>query len=202
MESIIKDYVLNHLSTNNLLSPHQFGFIPGTSCSTQLLLLLDYLTSHLYSINVIYLDFQKAFDTVPHRRLLQKLISFGIHGNVLKWIESFLSNRRQQVVLNSHISCFIPVTSGVPRGSVPCPLLFTMFVNEIPSTVLSPVLMFADDTKIFRVIRNGQDYTALQNDLDLLHRWSQQWQLKFNVFKCKHLHFGPAHHNGPFYVFQ
>ena len=203
MESIIKDHILIHLSTNNLLSPHQFGFIPGRSCSTQLLLLLDYLTSHLdngYSIDVIYLDFQKAFDTVPHRRLLQKLISFGIHGNVLKWIESFLSNRRQQVVLNGHKSCFIPVTSGVPQGSVLGPLLFIMFVNEIPSIVSSPALMFADDTKIFRVIRNGEDYTALQNDLDLLHRWSQQWQLKFNVSKCKHLHFGPAHHNGPYYL--
>ena len=95
MESIVKDHILNHLSTNNLLSPYQFGFIPGRSCSTQLLMMLDYLTHHLdegYSIDVIYLDFQKAFDTVPHRRLLQKLTSFGIHGNVLKWIESFLSN--------------------------------------------------------------------------------------------------------------
>ena len=92
MESIIKDHILNHLSINNLLSPYQFGFMPGRSCSTQLLLILDYLTCHLdnaYSIDVIYLDFQKAFDTVPHQRLLQKLISFGIHGNVLKWIETF-----------------------------------------------------------------------------------------------------------------
>ena len=75
-----------------------------------------------------------------------------------------------------------------------------MFVNEIPSIVSSPALMFADDTKIFHVIRNGEDYTALQDDLDLLHRWSQQWQLMFNVSKCKHLHFGPAHHNGPYYL--
>ena len=163
--------------------------------------MLDYLTHHLdegYSIDVIYLDFQKAFDTVPHRRLLQKLTSFGIHGNVLKWIESFLSNRVQQVVLNGHKSSTIPVTSGVPQGSVLGPLLFTMFVNEIPSIVSSPVLLFADDTKIFRVIRNGEDYTALQSDLDLLQRWSQQWLLNFNISKCKHLHFGPAHHYGPY----
>ena len=111
-----------------------------------------------------------------------------------------MSNRRQQVVFNGDKSCFILVTSGVPQGSVLGPLLFTVFVNEIPLIVSSPFLMFADDTKIFRVIRNGQDYTALQNDLDVLHRWSQQWQLKFNVSKCKHLYFGPAHHNGPYYL--
>ena len=117
----------------------------------------------------------------------------------------YWSNRRQQVVLNGHNckSCFNPITSGVPQGSVLgpfTPLLFIIFVNEIPSIVLSPVLMFADDKKFFHIIRNGQDYTELQNDLDLLHRWSQLWQLKFNVYKCKHLHFGPAHHNGPYYL--
>ena len=80
------------------------------------------------------------------------------------------------------------------------PLLFTMFINDITSTVSSPVLMFADDTKNFRFIRNGEDHAALQNDLDLLHRWSQHWQLKFNVSKCKHLHFGPPHHNGSYYL--
>jgi len=173
LESIIKDHILNHLSSNNLLSPYQFGFIPGRSCSTQLLLMPNYLTRHLdngYSVDVIYLDFQKAFDTVSHQHLLNKLTSFGIHGNVLKWIESFSTNRVQQVVLNSHKSSTIPVTSGVPQGSVLGPLLFTMLENEIPSIVSSPVLMFADDTKIFRVIRNSKDYTALQRDLNILQR--------------------------------
>ena len=92
MKSIVKNHILSHLSINNLVSAYQFGFIPGRSCSTQLLQLLNYLTHHLdngYSIDVIYLDFQKAFDTVPHQRLLQKLTSFGIHGNLLTWIESF-----------------------------------------------------------------------------------------------------------------
>ena len=117
----------------------------GRSCSTQLLQLLDYLTHHLdngYSINVIYLDFQKAFDTVPHQRLLQKLTLFGIHGKLLTWIESFLSDRKQQVVLNGHKSHPIPVTSGVPQGSVLGLLLFSMFVNKIPSIVSTPVATY------------------------------------------------------------
>ena len=143
---------------------------------------LDYLTQHLdsgYCVDVIYLDFQKAFDTVPHQHLLQKLISFGIHGNLLEWIKNFLSNRKQQVVLNGYKSPSSPVSSGVPQGSLLGPLLFTMFVNDIPSIVSSPVFMFADDTKIFHVIRNEEDYVTLQNDLNCLYRWSQLWQLKF-----------------------
>ena len=153
---------------------------------------MDFYQCHL-------LGLPENFDTVPHQHLLQKLASFGIHGNLLTWIESFLSNRKQQV-LNGHKSHPIPVTSGVPQGSVLGPLLFSMFVNEIPSIVPSPVLMFADDTKIFCIIRQEEDYTAIQNDLNLLHRWSQHWQLKFNISKSKNLHFGPAHHHGPYYL--
>lgn len=161
-----------------LLSPYQFDFIPGRSCSTQLLQMLGCLTYQLdnrHSIDIIYLDFQKAFNTVLHQHLLQKLTLLGIHGNLLKWIEGFLSDRKQHIVLNGHKSCSIPVTNGVPQSPVLSPLLFTMFVNEIPLIVLSPVLMFADDTKIFCVIRYEEDYAALQNNLDLLHRWSQHW---------------------------
>ena len=90
MESIVKDYLMRHLLTNNLLSPYQFGFTPGRSCATQLLHVLDYFTRHLDngdSVDVIYLDFQKAFDSVPHQRLIQKLSSFGIHGKILQWLE-------------------------------------------------------------------------------------------------------------------
>ena len=86
---------------------------------------------------------------MPHQQLLQKISSFGIHGKILKWIKDFLSNREQQVVLNGHISYSIPVTSGVLQGSVLGPILFTMFVNDIPSIVSSPVYLFTDDTKVF-----------------------------------------------------
>ena len=93
MESIVKDHLMSHLLTNNLLSAYQFGFIPGRSCTTQLLQVLDYFTQHLDkgdSVDVIYLDFQKAFDSVPHQRLIQKLSSFGVHGKILQWIKDFL----------------------------------------------------------------------------------------------------------------
>ena len=89
------------------------------------------------------MDFQKAFDSVPHQRLIQKLISFGVHGKVLRWIKDFLWNRTQQVALNGKISGSIPVTSGIPQGSVLGPLLFVMFVNDILSIVST--FMFADD---------------------------------------------------------
>ena len=140
-----------------------------------LLKVLDYFTQYLdngHSVDVIYLDFQKAFDLVPHQRLLLKVSSFGIHGNLLLWIKDILSNRKQQVVLNGHKSKSIPVTSGVPQGSVLGPVLFTMFVNDIPSIVSSPIYMFADATKIFHVIRNSDDYKAFQDDLNALYEWS------------------------------
>ena len=121
MESIIKDHLISHLLANNLLTDHQFGFIPGRSCTTQLLYVLDYFTKHLDKgelIDVIYLDFQKAFDSVPHQRLIQKLTSFGINGKILQWINDFLWNRTQQVLLNGQKSSTTCVTSGVPQGSV------------------------------------------------------------------------------------
>ena len=94
----------------------------------------------------------------------------------------------------------LPVTSGVPQGSVLGPLLFSIFVNDLPSIVSSPIYLFADDTKIFRVVRNKGDYIALQNDLNSLYEWSLKWQLSFNISKCKHLHFGITHSYGSFYL--
>ena len=175
MESIIKDHLMSHLLANNLLSDHQFGFIPGRLYTTQLLYVLDHFTKHLDKgepIDVIYLDFQKAFDSVPHQRLIQKLTSFGINSKILQWIKDFLWNRTQQVVLNGQKSSTTSVTSGVPQGSVLGPVLFTLFVNDIPSMVSSPTFMFADDTKIFCCVKSGDDHGALQNDLNLLYEWS------------------------------
>ena len=119
---------------------------------------------------------------------------------MLQWIKDFLTDRTQEVVLNGKKSNTIPVKSGVPQGSVLGPILFTMFVNDLPLVVSSPVYMFADDTKIFCVVRTSEDYSVLQHDLDLLYEWSICWQLKFNILKCKHMHLGPMHHYGSYYL--
>ena len=124
---------------------------------TNLLIALNDWTSSLdggTGTDVIYLDFQKAFDTVPHCRLLKKLDAYGIKGNLLLWIKSFLTNRPQQVILNGSASKTFSVSSGVPQGSVTGPLLFLVYVNNIPEQVGCNIRMFSDDTKIYTTIQD------------------------------------------------
>ena len=115
-------------------------------------------------MDVIYLDLQKAFDSVPHNRLLLKIESYGISGKFLGWIKSFLSNREQCVVLNGCKSGWQKVLSGVPQGSILGPLLFTIYVNDFPQSISSSVFMFADDTKLIRPIHTTNDHDHLQSD--------------------------------------
>ena len=193
MESLIRDQILNYLTEEDLLSCHQYGFRPKRSCTLQLLEVLDAWSRELESrnpIDVIYLDFQKAFDSVPHRRLLLKLQSYGITGKLLAWIEAFLTGRKQQVVLEGHHSDWSDVNSGVPQGSVLGPLLFLVYVNDLPGVVQSDVKLFADDTKLFTGVPSTADAERLQADLDALMRWSESWQMPFNQGKCKVLHIG------------
>ena len=140
--------------------------------------------------DVIYLDFSKAFDTVPHKWLLHKLLSYGVQGSLLTWMTSFLSNRFQRVAVNNSYSDWKPVTSGVPQGSVLGPLLFAIYVNDMPSVVSSKLFKFADDTKLYCTISSLLDIQTLQNDLDLLYNWSIDWLLRFNISKCKTMHIG------------
>ena len=102
-----------------------------------------------------YMDFMKAFDKVPHRRLIIKLHNHGIQGKLLDWIRSILENRQQPVVINGQYSTWSNVTSGIPQGSVLGPLLFVIYINDLPDTVLSQVFLFADDTKMYRQIQDG-----------------------------------------------
>ena len=139
-------------------------------------------------VDTVYLDFAKAFDAVPHEWLLHKLTGLGVHGKILTWIRSFLSGRTQRVIVDGEESEWKDVVSGIPQGSVLGPILFVCFVNDLPSVVTSRVLLFADDTKIFTEVPVNQQ--TLQQDLDKLQIWSNEWQLRFNATKCKVMHLG------------
>ena len=191
LERIIRGQAVTHLK--QLLSSCQHGFMEGRSCVTQLLDTIDLWSKVLdegLSLDAVYLDFAKAFDTVPHERLLVKLKSYGINGKVLKWLRSFLSERRQRVVVNGQYSSWAPVNSGIPQGSVLGPLLFICYVNDMPDIVHSAIRMFADDTKIFGLVNDTEDRDKLQMDLERLQCWADKWQLRFNATKCKVMHLG------------
>ena len=129
------------------------------------------------------LDFEKAFDKVAHSRLTHKLNYYGIRGELLQWIQSFLTNHTQRVVDGTYSSpC--SVTSGVPQGSVLGPVLFLIYINDITSNIHSQLRLFADHCLIYRPINSPEDHTILQNDLLKLSIWADVWQMKFNVKKC------------------
>ena len=132
----------------------------------------------------MYIDFAKAFGIVPHKRLILKLQQAGIRGLVLDWIRSFLANKRQRVILRNGVSSWRTITSGVPQGSILGPVLFLIYVNDLPDLVNSTAKMFADDTKVYWQIQNREDAQELQDDLTKLATWSKQWLLDFNATKC------------------
>ena len=134
--------------------------------------------------DIVYLDFQKAFDTVPHKRLMVKLQANGISGVILNWINAFLNGRTQRVFVNGIASRKEAVISGVPQGSVLGPLLFMLYINDLPDTLVCHCMMFADDTKSFREITDVTDMNMLQNDLHLMEKWSKTWLLQFHPGKC------------------
>ena len=201
MESIIRDAMILHLTSNNLIRASQHGFMASKSCQTNLIEYLNTLTKLVdegHDIDVVYLDFAKAFDKVPHQRLLRKLEAKGISGKVLRWIEAWLTDRQQRVVLNGHVSDWIPVTSGVPQGSVLGPACFVVFIDDIDEVldlVNGFVYKFADDTKYGRVIRSEEDQRAMQEDINQLMYWAERWQMEFNSVKCKIMHLGNSNPN-------
>ena len=141
-------------------------------------------------VDVVYLDFSKAFDEVPHNRLINKIKAHGIGSFVANWIESWLSNRYHRVVLNGYMSDWLPVLSGVPQGSVLGPILFIVYINDFDVNLNSYVLKFADDAKDFSEVSSLDKVADLQSDLDKLYKWSEDWQMMFNAQKCKCLHIG------------
>jgi len=192
-ESVIRDQVVTHLEENKLILDSQHGFRKGRSCLTNLLTFLDKVTSYAdagEAVDVVFLDFAKAFDKVPHMRLLHKLKSHGINGKLFCWITDWLSNRKQRVCINWSLSDWQYVLSGVPQGSVLGPILFLIFINDIDNDITSWILKFADDTKMFSSVCNSIDYKKFQDDINRLFNWTKNWQMSFNIDKCKIMHIG------------
>ena len=202
MESIVRKHLVEHLTENNILRDEQHGFREGRSCLSNLLETLEHWTEIIDEgdgIDVAYLDFRKAFDLVSHRHLIYKMSKYGITGQILKWIESFLHQRTQRVVVRGTMSEVFPVTSGVPQGSVLGPVLFLIFINDLPLEMLSPLSLFADDSKLFarilaenrkRITRIINGNEILQRDLNTIREWAIKWKMEFNVDKCKIMHLG------------
>ena len=171
----------------------QHGFLPKRSCVTNLACFLDHCWDSLTDgsqTDAIYTDYSSAFTSVNHRILLLKLRhSFNITGLAYGWIESYLCQRSQRVILDGKSSEWTPVFSGVPEGSILGPILFACYVADLPKHMKTGCLAYADDVKISNKIRNHEDTVSLQADLDSLSAWSKIWHLKLNPAKCKTISF-------------
>ena len=171
METLIRNKLMSHFESKKLFIDSQHGFLKGRSCMTQLTEVMDYVTREVdnnNSVDIIYLDLQKSFDTVPHLRLITKLKAYGIEGNLLRWIKDFLHCRKQRVVLNGKLSDWVYVTSGIPQGSVLGPTLFIIYINDPPDSIKSLTRLFADDTKLLFTVNNIDYHNSLQNDFNSL----------------------------------
>ena len=203
-ETLVNDRLKVHLK--HLINEKQHGFQAGKSTFTNLASYIDFVSKCLdnkLEVHSIYTDFQKAFDVVPNNLLLYKMQQrFGITNNVLKWFESYLKNRQQRVVLNGIAAEWVKVTSGVPQGSILGPLLFLMYVDDLPDECEnSESLLFADDAKFFRIIGCLADCLLLQSDLNKIFAWCTRWKINLNVKKCFTMHFTNKRSNKIVYTY-
>ena len=188
MEHIVHHHLISHLEKNGILTDYQHGFRKRRSCESQLIQTINDLAKNLNEggqIDAVLLDFSKAFDKVPHHRLLHKLEYYGIRGPSLNWISAFLHNRTQNVVCEGNTSSPAEVISGVPQGTVLGPLLFLAYINDLPECVSSTVRLFADDCLLYREIKSEDDSKKLQEDLAQLEQWEKNWLMSFNPDKCE-----------------
>ena len=188
LEHIIYSNIMSHLNEHNILSDAQFGFRHKHSAELQLLRTIHDFAFNLNNkkqTDIILLDFSKAFDKVSHRLLKLKLNFYGIKDQAYRWISSFLSKRTQCVVCGGHVSAPIDVVSGVPQGTVLGPLLFLLYINDLPECISSSCSLFADDCLLYRIVESDEDCRILQHDLSNVEKWADRWLMTFNTTKCE-----------------
>ena len=187
MEHIVVHHLMEHLDGHNILTDLQHGFRHNRSYVTQLLTTTTDLANHHNNntqVDINILDFSKAFDVVSHRKLMAKLTHYGVCGPVHSWIQSFLTDHSQRVVIEGTSSKTAKVLSGVPQGICLGPILFLCYINDITHGIQSQLRLFADDALLYRPIKSMENHLVIQKDLTHLEEWADRWDRKFNPKKC------------------